>query len=204
MEANGIILAGGQSSRMGKNKALLRLNNETMIERIVKNLETFVDDVIIVTNGFEDYRFLGLPMVEDRWKGMGPLAGIEAGLHASRTEKNLVVACDMPFISQEWGEYLLSCLDEYQAAVPKISGMLHPLFASYRKEVGQKAGVSLQENTLRMRDFFDNIHVKIVHGDERSLPKEEKYFFNMNHFEQYEQALRMAEKRNNGSGGDIN
>ena len=191
MEATGIILAGGQSRRMGENKALLRINGQTVIERIVEKLETFVDDVIIVNNHFEDYRFLNLPMVEDRYKGMGPLAGIEAGLHASRTEKNLVVACDMPFISREWGEYLLSYLVEYQVASPIISGVLHPLFANSRKEVEKSASVSLQQNTLRMKDFFQTIHVKIVDDNEHLLPKEEMYFFNMNHFEQYQQALMM-------------
>src|SRR3954447_5197806 len=116
-----IILAGGKSSRMGTNKALLDLNGRMVIEGIVEKLEKTVDEIIIVTNTFADYEFLKLPMVEDKWKDMGPLAGIEAGLNASKTEHNLIVACDMPFISVELGKYLLSCLEEeYQVVVPEI------------------------------------------------------------------------------------
>ena len=108
MKTTGIILAGGKSSRMGTNKALLTIDGKTVIERIVNQLEQIVDEIIVVTNPFHDYEFLQLPMVEDKWKGMGPLAGIEAGLNASTTERNLIVACDMPFISIELGKYLLS------------------------------------------------------------------------------------------------
>ena len=144
-ENNGIILAGGQSSRMGTNKALLQLNGKTVIEGMVEKLENIVDETIIVTNHLEDYEFLHLPMIEDKRKGKGPLAGIEAGLEATKTERNLIVACDMPFISVELGQYLLSCLEEYQAAVPEISGQLHPLFAAYRKDILEAVTQSLKK-----------------------------------------------------------
>ena len=89
MKTTGIILAGGKSSRMGTNKALLTINGKTVIERIVNQLDQIVDEIIVVTNQFHDYEFLQLPMVEDKWKGMGPLAGIQAGLKAATTERNL-------------------------------------------------------------------------------------------------------------------
>ena len=95
---------------MGKNKALLKIGGKTVIEHIAAELEKTVADLMIVTNTLEDYQFLNLPMVEDEWKGMGPLAGIHAGLKASKTDKNLVVACDMPFVSSKLGEILLGYL----------------------------------------------------------------------------------------------
>ena len=191
MNTTAIILAGGKSSRMGTNKALLQLNGKTVIEGIVEKLENIVDDIIIVTNTFEDYAFLHLPMVEDKRKNMGPLAGIEAGLAATKTERNLIVACDMPFISVELGQYLLSYLGEYQAAVPEISGQLHPLFAAYRKDVNEAVTQSLQENQLRIRHFLHHIHVKIVKKEQLQsleLENEELHFFNMNNPDEYRKA----------------
>lgn len=198
MNTTAIILAGGKSSRMGTNKALLTINGKTIIEGMVEKLGTIVDDMMIVTNTFAEYEFLHLPMIEDKWKGMGPLAGIEAGLNASKTERNLIIACDMPFISIELGTYLLSCLEDYQAAVPEISGQLHPLFASYRKEICGAVTQSLEQNQLRIRHLLHNIHVKIVKEEllqSLGLPNEEIYFFNMNDRDEYHKAFNMSKDK---------
>lgn len=197
MEATGIILAGGKSSRMGTNKALLRIDGKSVIEHVVAELDSIVNNIIIVTNSFEDYAFLNLPMVEDEWKGMGPLAGIHAGLSATKTEQNLLVACDMPFISAQLGSVLLGQLAEYQVAVPKIADKIHPLFAAYRKEVKEEAKAALEQKQLRIRGMFRNIHVKIM--DEKELNDygiklSESDLFNMNHPEEYEQAKKMSMK----------
>ena len=170
---------------------------------MVEKLENIVDDTIIVTNTFEDYAFLHLPMIEDKRKGKGPLAGMEAGLAATQTERNLIVACDMPFISVELGQYLLSCLGEYQAAVPEISGQLHPLFAAYRKDVNEAVTQSLEENQLRIRHFLHNIHVKIVKKEllqSLEIDNEELYFFNMNNPDEYHKASNMLKDIDGGDG----
>ena len=198
MKTTGIILAGGKSSRMGTNKALLTIDGKTVIERIVNQLDQIVDEIIVVTNHFHDYEFLQLPMVEDKWKDMGPLAGIQAGLNASTTERNLVVACDMPFISIDLGKYLLSLLDQYQAAVPEISGQLHPLFAAYRKDTLEAISKSLNENQLRIRQLLHTIHVKIIKNellDSLGISTEEIYFFNMNHRDEYHKALTIIKEK---------
>ncbi|WP_313803323.1 molybdenum cofactor guanylyltransferase [Cytobacillus sp.] len=195
MRTTGIIMAGGQSSRMGKNKALLKIGNKTVIEHIAAELEKTVTDLMIVTNTMEDYQFLTLPMVEDEWKGMGPLAGIHAGLKASRTDKNLVVACDMPFVSSRLGEILLGFLEGFDAAVPNISDQLHPLFAAYRKDVHEEISHSLQKQELRIRQFFQKVHTKIVFEEDLQnlhVPYQPHHFFNMNHPEEFEEALKLA------------
>ncbi|MED3571177.1 molybdenum cofactor guanylyltransferase [Cytobacillus praedii] len=195
MRTTGIIMAGGKSSRMGKNKALLKIGGKTVIEHIAAELEKTVADLMIVTNTLEDYQFLNLPMVEDEWKGKGPLAGIHAGLKASKTDKNLVVACDMPFVSSKLGEILLGYLDEYDAAVPNISNQLHPLFAAYRKEVHEEISYSIQKQELRIRPFFQKINTKIVLEEDLQMlqfPYQDHHFFNMNHPEEFEEALKLA------------
>ena len=199
MQSTGIINAGGKSSRMGTNKALLKINGITVIEKIAEQLKKVVSDIIIVTNTPQEYEFLGLPMVEDKWKGMGPLAGIHAGLAASKTDKNLVVACDMPFISPELGKILLNYLDNYEAVVPKMTDHLHPLFAAYRKDVQEEIHTSLQNEQLRIRYFLQNVNTKIVTEEdlkELGFPYEASHFFNMNHPEEFEAALKIASETN--------
>ncbi|WP_449620133.1 molybdenum cofactor guanylyltransferase [Robertmurraya sp. Marseille-Q9965] len=197
METTGIILAGGKSSRMGTNKALLEINGKTVIEKICDELDSIVNNIIIVTNSFEEYQFLGRKMVEDTWREMGPLAGIHAGLSASETERNLIVACDMPFISAELGTILLGQLSVYDAVVPNISSQLHPLFAAYRKDVKKEVEKALEKNKLRIRGIFQNLHVKML--DETELRKlnydlDEADIFNMNHPNEYEQAKAIKSK----------
>lgn len=197
MKATGIILVGGKSSRMGTNKALLTIDGKKVIERIAEEMQTITDSLIIVTNTFHDYEFLNLPMVEDKYKGLGPLAGIHAGLEASKTDRNLVAACDMPFISTDIGAYLLEKLNGYHACVPEIHGQLHPLFAAYRREVKDIFSKSLEREELRVRKTFENLSAKIV--TEKDLTAEgfqirDSDFFNMNYPEEYEIAKKMLVK----------
>ncbi|MGG0718987.1 molybdenum cofactor guanylyltransferase [Robertmurraya massiliosenegalensis] len=203
METTGIILAGGKSSRMGTNKALLNIEGKMVIEHAVEELKSIVNNIIIVTNSFDEYSFLNLPMVKDEWKDMGPLAGIHAGLSFSKTEQNLIVACDMPFISATLGDVLLKQLEEYQAAIPEISGQLHPLFAAYRKEVKDEAEKALEQKQLRIRGIFRNIHVKIMDEtelNESGVAIDDSDLFNMNHPEEYEQAKKMRTKNGTSKG----
>src|SRR2546422_171213 len=94
-----IILAGGQSRRMGQNKALLRLapGGPTLIERVIAAVAPF-GPLLLVTNTPEVYAFLGRPMVPDAETGVGPLAGLLAGLQAAVPAYNFVLACDMPWL----------------------------------------------------------------------------------------------------------
>lgn len=198
METTGIILAGGKSSRMGTNKALLILDGKTVIERIAEELSAAVDHLIVVTNMPKEYSFLQLPMIKDRFLGRGPLAGIEAGLSLSTTEKNLIVACDMPFISAELGSYLLSKLDDCQAAVPERGGQRHPLFAAYKKEVRNCAEMFLKEEKLAIRNMLNCIQTMYINIDSLKLPINEISLFNMNHPEEYKRAAEIS------SGGNEN
>jgi len=197
MKTTGIIMAGGKSSRMGTNKALLKIDGKTVIERIADELQKCVDEIIVVTNHFDDYRFLGYPMVEDIYKEMGPMGGIHAGLLASTTEKNLVVACDMPFISADLGRFLLTQLDNYQVVVPEIEDQFHPLFAGYKKELAPIIEEALKENQLRIRYFFKQLKTKTIYLED--ITKENITFnhenvYNMNYPDDYEQAKNFVIK----------
>lgn len=197
MKAAAIILSGGKSSRMGTNKALLKINEKTNIERIADKLKILFDDIILVTNEPEQYKFLGLKMVEDQYPGMGPLAGVHAGLEVSDFEVNFVVACDMPFISVELANALVNNCSHYDAVVPVINGKQHPLFSVFKKETANKIEQSIAGGRLRMKHLLDDLNVLYLTETElRALCQLdlERIFFNMNHPNEYEEAKKWAEQ----------
>lgn len=197
MKAAAVILAGGKSSRMGTNKALLKINQKMNIEGICDKLNILFDDIILVTNDPKAYEFLEVRMTADEYPGMGPLAGLHAGLKASDYDVNLVVACDMPFVSAELAEVMIRYCRGYDAVVPVINGKQHPLFAIYKKEIAEVAAKCIKDGELRMKHLLDLIHVRYV--TEKDLAgfsgtDIERVFFNMNHPQDYEDAKKWAEE----------
>ena len=196
MKAAAIILSGGKSSRMGTNKALLKINEKTNIERIADTLKLSFNDIILVTNHPEDYQFLGLKMVSDYYSDKGPLAGVHAGLLSSNYDMNFIVACDMPFVSGELAEVLVNKCGDYDAVIPVIKGVQHPLFSVFKKGVSDKVAESIEAGRLRMKHLLDTLNVLYVtEGDlqECGSMDLERVFFNMNHPNEYEDAKKWAE-----------
>jgi molybdenum cofactor guanylyltransferase len=196
MKSGVIILSGGKSSRMGTNKALLPIEEKPNIARIKEELETKFKEMILITNEPDSYEFLQIPTVSDKYPGFGPLAGIHAGLLASNQEVNLIIACDMPFVSAGIGTILVENIEGYDAVVPVINGMKHPLFAVYHKRILPIIEESLLQSRLRIKHVLDQINTLYV--SEKELQKQgkelEHIFFNMNHPEEYEHAKKWAEK----------
>lgn len=196
MGSGAIILSGGKSSRMGKNKALLPIGEQLNIERIVSELKPQFRDLILVTNDPENYRFLNLPTVSDHYPGKGPLAGVHAGLQAASHEVNVIVACDMPFISAELATAMIGHIDNYDAVVPVIDGKQHPLFSVFKKTCLALIEDRIVEDRLRMKHVLEELNVRYVTEEDFSMfdKKElQRYFFNMNHPNEYEEAKRWAE-----------
>ncbi|MBM4761603.1 molybdenum cofactor guanylyltransferase [Bacillus sp. B15-48] len=197
MRAGAILLSGGKSSRMGTNKALLPFNEQTNIERISQELKSMFDEIILVTNDPDSYEFLNIRMVSDIYPGKGPLAGIHAGLIASDYEENIVVACDMPFVSAELAANLVKNLKHYDALVPFIGGRRHPLMAAYQKRIIPEIELSIKEDRLKMLFLFDKLNVRFVDEEElQSLTDVhfDKVFYNMNYPDEYEHAKKWIEK----------
>lgn len=193
IECTAVVLAGGKSSRMGKNKALLPLFDKTNIENIVEKCKNVASEVIVVTNDFSQYQFLNLPLVEDTYKNSGPLAGLEAGLRAAKYERVVVVACDMPFVQSEIITILVESLATYDAVVPRINGELHPLFAAYRQSCLVPIQACLQENKRRIIAFYDDVKVNYITENDllSDDPDIKRVFFNMNNPEEYEEAKKI-------------
>jgi molybdopterin-guanine dinucleotide biosynthesis protein A len=156
-----IILAGGKSSRMGSNKALLEVDGMPLVQRVYQLVRPWCDEVLL--SG--DVRALvrgGARGVSDRYPGCGPLAGIHACLDASRTEHNLVVACDMPNIDR----YAIFALLAQSHGVDIVAssfggGRVEPLLAFYRRRVALVAQALLQADRLAVRGLFDECPTRI-------------------------------------------
>ncbi|MFS0783058.1 molybdenum cofactor guanylyltransferase [Bacillus sp. 1P06AnD] len=195
MECTAIILAGGKSSRMGRNKALLPIFNQTVIEHIASRCQLVADEVILVTNDPETYSFLGLPMVADRYGKSGPMAGLEAGLTASSHDVGLLVACDMPFLDEQVMRALTAGIVGHDAAVPVIEGRKHPLFAAYRKTCLKTIREKLLARDVKMMHLLDDVQVKELFEEDLALSDESKMaFFNMNSPDEYKKAQEVERK----------
>jgi molybdenum cofactor guanylyltransferase len=193
MKAAAIILSGGKSSRMGTNKALLKLNEKTTIERMVDILKIYFDDIILVTNDMESYQFLGVKMVSDHYPGKGPLAGFHAGLMASDYDVNFITACDMPFISGELAATLVNMIDHHDALVPVINGKMHTLCAVFQKKSVAKIEECIENGRLPIKHLLEHLNVLYVTEKELQAYNNidmERVFFNMNHPHEYEDAKK--------------
>lgn len=161
MSLNAIILAGGRSSRMGEDKGALPFGDESMLDRIVRIVRSIADDVIVVAR-----REQGVPasvtVVHDPVEDLGPLAGIAAGLAASKTDLNIVVACDMPLIEPEVLRRLVSMIGDHDACVAVASGHASALCGVYRSRVAKDAQALLDSGERRVMRLLDRLQTKRV------------------------------------------
>ena len=189
IKACGVILAGGQSSRMGANKALLEFGGEALIGRVARQFTTWFEQVVVVTNTPDQYTFLNLPMTSDRIPGLGPLGALEAGLTASRFEHAFFAACDMPFLNEGLIRYLVAQAPGYDIVVPHIGDEYEPMHAIYARSCLPVITANLDERRLKLLRIFDTVRVRTVETSEITVfGAPERLFFNCNTPEDLEQA----------------
>ncbi|MDR1727952.1 MAG: molybdenum cofactor guanylyltransferase [Acidobacteriota bacterium] len=131
-----VILAGGRSRRMGRNKALLDIGGRPLIQTLAERLGTLARDIFVAANDPEAYRFLGLPVVADRFPGQGPLAGLHAVMSEHPRAYYVVAACDLPNLPTALLRRMLDAAvaDGIDAVIPRsLDGRAHPLSAVYRR-----------------------------------------------------------------------
>lgn len=162
---SGIILAGGQSRRMGVDKASLPWGDSTVLDFQLNVLQTVCSQVIVVSNVARDGN-QAVRIVPDNYPGHGPLGGLEAGLSAADNQLCFVAACDMPFLEAGSVTYLARCIEESQAAVPCIGGRWHPLYAVYKKTCLPTIRSLLSQGRLRMGDLVASLQVRAVSEEE--------------------------------------
>ena len=184
-----VILAGGSSTRMGTNKALLPLNDKLVIEHVAEEMKQLSRYTVINSNDTELYTFLGLPVIQDSFSEQGPMAGLEAALSQIDADYFYVSACDTPFISKHVYRLLYSQLKNFDAVVPVYNEKIHPLSGIYHKRLHSNVQHQLETGQRKIRTLFDRINVNYVDQfNDISKRELEKHFFNMNDEKQYQQA----------------
>lgn len=184
LQATGVVLAGGKSSRMGTDKALLLLDNQTLLERSVKKLQEIFAEVVIVDNKEEKYSLPNVKEVSDIYKDCGPLGGIHAALTNSTYDRIFVVACDLPFWGNKLAQLLLKSCRGYDAAVPHIGPYFEPLLAVYKKNCLPAIEDCLDRRFYKVTGFYPMVKInyikRVILG---TVCQPETTFFNINTIE---------------------
>lgn len=187
----GVILAGGKSSRMGQNKALMHLGEERLIDRVVQVMRAECRDLLLITNSPEVYRDLDLPMAADVIPDKGSLGGIYSALYHASTPYCLVVACDMPFLNAAVLQYLIAQTPDYDVVIPEIHGEYQPLHAIYHQSCGAAIRQRLEANRLKITGFFPDVRVRTVTASEiQPFDPDLLAFENLNTPEEFQLAVQ--------------
>ena len=200
MKANGIILAGGESLRMKADKRLAKIGNQSLIERSISLVSQVVDEVIVVSPSDMVLSFIAnnrnVRITSDIYPNQGPLAGIHAGLSASNTSSNLVVACDMPFLQLDLLRYMLQISSGFDAVVPCICGLVEPLHAIYNKSCLELIENQLRSKRGKISNLLWLLQVRYLEPEEiKRFDPELISFFNINNAEDLIRARELTEAK---------
>lgn len=200
-DITGIILAGGKSSRMGVNKALLKFGDKTIIEKILKELSFLFAKIILITNSEKEYNFLNLETFKDIYPGMGPLSGIHSGLVNSNTEKNFIISCDIPMIEKEMIEYMINYKTLKPITVIFADGFIQQLCGMYKKSLSKEAEILLKQNSLnqeskektkcKVLSLIDRVGAEILESPLIPYYKDDM-FLNVNKADDYLRLLKIS------------
>ncbi len=181
------VLAGGQSRRMGRDKALLQLGNQTLIERVLAAAHPLGYPLVIIGNPVT-YAHLGLPVHPDLRPGLGPLGGLYTALSTTAAPV-LLLACDLPFLTPEFLRHLVNQRGSHQAVVPHATTGLQPLCALYEPSCLAAVEAAIQAGQFGMRDLLSNLSLDLVREkDWRPYDERGMLFANLNSPQEYERA----------------
>ena len=187
------VQAGGESSRMGQDKALMPFLGQPLIQRVADRLAPIADELIVTTNRPDDYRFLGLPLFPDLKPDRGALGGLYTALSSATCETVAVVACDMPFASASLIEAASKLLvqEEADVVIPDSGdGLLEPMHAVYRRETCIPAiEAAIEADKWKLISWFPDVKVRILRPDEvKTYDPSGLAFWNLNTPEEFAEA----------------
>ena len=194
-----VILAGGMSRRLGRNKALEPFQGEPLIRRVIARMGQVGGSVSVIVNEPARVNELDLPeevtSSVDRYPGKGSLGGIVTGLLTSQTVWSAFCACDMPFVNTRLYRHLASLRDGYDAVVPVVDGRPEPTHALYSQVCIGPIQERISANDLKISSFFDDVRVRLVPEEVlRRFDPDLLSFFNVNTQEDLETAVSIANK----------
>ncbi len=191
------IQAGGQSSRMGEDKALKTFLRRPLIQRVVERLSSIADELIVTTNRPDDYAFLKLPLISDLKPGRGALGGLYTAIASASNPIVAVVACDMPFAGPALIEAATRLMVEEGAdvVIPKSEEGFEPLHAVYRRATCLSAiEAALAADQWKVVAWFPQVKVRVLTPDEiRRYDPSGLAFWNVNTPEEFSKAEEIAQ-----------
>src|SRR2546425_12751249 len=170
MQATLLVLAGGESRRMGRPKAWLEVAETTLLRWMVERLGPAFSEVIVSFAEPEQLEeHVPYRLVFDRRRAAGPLAGIEAGLTAARHEVTFAIACDMPYVTRGVAEMAVAAARGCDAAMPRFGGRAEPVCAAYRRSSLAAVSAALDGGRLQGGDICDHLHLTLLEGPDPVL-----------------------------------
>jgi molybdenum cofactor guanylyltransferase len=161
------ILAGGQATRFGgRDKSALLVDGRAILDRQIAALAPLTDDLMVVGDRAVAPHASRPRAIPDAVPGCGPLGGLHAALTAARHDVLLLIACDMPYVSAPFAEYLLSLAGDADIVVPQSERGYHPLCAVYTRACREPAGAQLADDRLKMRELMDRMRTRVVPVDD--------------------------------------
>jgi molybdenum cofactor guanylyltransferase len=200
---SGYVLAGGGSTRFGRDKALVEIGGVPMLLRMRSLLSDITEKVNVIAAPHK-YAALGITGISDRWEGQGPLAGIITALLATKetggaTEWNLIIGCDMPFLTQEWLAYLAerAFASAAEVVAPRSTEGLEPLCSCWRTSAAPKLQQVLEGGTRKITEAMKHLRMEVVdEADWKRFDTAARLFWNMNTAADYDEARRILEAQN--------
>jgi molybdopterin-guanine dinucleotide biosynthesis protein A len=197
---NAYLLAGGGSTRFGRDKALVEFDGAPMLLRM-RALLTAVTKEVNVIAAPHRYADLGITATSDRWEGQGPLAGIITALLTTQetggqAEWNLIIGCDMPFLTREWLVYLVQRAQASRAEVvtPQSAQGLEPLCSCWRTSAAAKLQQAFEGGARKITQAMKPLQMEVVdEADWKRFDTAGRLFWNMNTAADYEEAKRIVE-----------
>ena len=181
---SGFVIAGGNSRRMGTNKALLLFEGKPLLQHIINTIEPFCDKVFI-SGQKADYTRLGIKMVPDLYSDCGPIAGIFSALNYSVSDWNLLVSVDVPFVNDELFLFLISNIGGYDCIIPTNSSGFEPLIGLYNRRTLPVIEEMIKSRDYRLTNLLSKINTRYVDCS-HLIKKYPRLFMNINRMEDYQ------------------
>ena len=199
MDTSCIILAGGKGLRLGRDKVLETIGKRSLLEQVISCVSLICTDIsIVIAQESVIPKFtshLNTRILTDTYADKGPLAGIHAGLIASNSLYNLVVASDMPFLNQDLLRYMIELATDFDMVVPRVDNLVEPLHAVYSKNCLAPIEDMLKQDKLSVYQLLNSVKVRYVETKEiERFDPEHLSFFNINTKADLDKARGLAKR----------
>ena len=197
-DITGVILAGGESKRMGRDKSTLEFSGDRLIKKTVQLFKSLFPDVIVISKETDHLKDLDCPVIEDMVPDRGAMIGILTAFKNSTKEAIFVAACDMPFLNKELISYIISEGSGFDVALPVVAGKRHPLHGLYSRASSGPMSEALKKGKKSLNAFINSLapeKVRLIDEEEiKQIDAEALSLFNMNTVEEFEMAKNIVDK----------